>query len=176
MENNGKPTVVVAPYSKPRTDKKRNAKDYPYWPQLFMAARPHFNLVQVVHGSEMPIEGAYDYAVNKTLPEIESMVKSAGFFLSVDNYMQHMAHYLGVRGIALYGPSDPALFGYPENWNLYADRKYFRPNQFQTWQQWDFNAAAFVSVDDVIEAMWVASFDRYGSDQCQESSNITDVK
>ncbi len=159
--------IIVAPYSKLRTDGKPNAKNYPWWTEVLSELATDYDIIQVVFGAEPKIEvnvetllfnAAFvgspgprvEYAVNMPLPDIEHLMRSCDSFMCVDNYMQHMGHWLGKRGVVLYGPSDPDLFGYKENLNLYAGRKYFRPFQFQTWQEWDFTPDAFVKPEQVV--------------------------
>lgn len=146
-----KTSIIVAPYPKLRTDGKVNAKCYPYWIILFDMLS-EYEVIQLVGPGEVPIPSGkhVEHFHTKSLIDVERKLKNSDLFLCVDNYLQHMAHYLGKRGIALYGPSNPKIFGYPENENLYVSEKYFRPFQFQTWQEWDYNPEAFVKPEEVI--------------------------
>lgn len=159
--------IIVAPYSKHRTDGKPNAKNYPWWTEVLTELAKEHAVTQLVYGDEPRIEVDAETLIsqaafvgsplpgishmhNAPLPYVEKFVSSCDMFMCVDNFLQHMGHWLGKRGVVLYGPSDPTLFGYKENLNLYADRKYFRPFQFQTWQEWDFTPDAFVKPEQVV--------------------------
>lgn len=48
------------------------------------------------------------------------LMQSCGF-LSVDTFLPHLAASVGVTGAVLFGPSNVAAFGYPENLNLFSD-------------------------------------------------------
>lgn len=159
--------IAISPYSKPRSDGRPNAKNYPWWTEVLTCLAPEYDLIQIVHGQEPQLEidieslishAAFhgsplpriEHAIGLRLPAIEELVRSCDAFMCVDNYLQHLGQWCGKRGVVLYGPSDPALFGYKENLNLYAGRKYFRPFQFQTWQEWEFTPDAFVKPEQVV--------------------------
>lgn len=137
--------IIVAPYSRSRKDGKRNPKNYPWWQLLLeeLASDRH-ELTVITYGEEEHINVAAKTYTPGRLYSVESLLESHDMFMSVDNYMQHMAHFLGVRGVVMYGPSDPRIFGYKENLNLYEDEKFFRPHQFQTWDECDFSEDAFM--------------------------------
>ena len=152
---NKKPTIAFAPFSKKRTDGKQNAKDYPYWQEVISNLSDECNIMQFVYGNEPVIVNIEDQVLrNMPLHFIEHFVANdADMFLCVDNYMQHLSHYVGKRGVAVYGQSNPHIFGYSENVNLYRDAMHFRKYQFQTWQQCDFKAEAFPRAAYVIGAV-----------------------
>jgi hypothetical protein len=53
----------------------------------------------------------------------------------------------------IFSQSDPVIFGHPDNVNLLKDRKYLRELQFQTWMGVPYNEDAFVSPDEVVNAV-----------------------
>lgn len=142
--------ILISPWSRPRTDGKQNAKNYPYWQELVDLLVEDYDIVQLVHGDERRLQNI-GYECNVSLPGIEHLVKTYDTFICVDNFLQHLAHYISRRGFVLYGVSDPSLFGYDTNINIYAGRKYFRLYQFQTWNEVEFNAEAFVNPNRVFE-------------------------
>jgi len=73
--------------------------------------------------------------------------------MSVDSFFQHYCWSLGKPGVVLWGQSDPVIFGHPENVNLLKDRDYLREKQFWLWEQCGFRAEAFVTPDEVLEAL-----------------------
>ena len=144
--------ILMAPFCKPRHDGKMNAKNYPYWNEVLLEIAPVYDITQIVYGSEQWLKGV-GYADNLSLNHTEHLMRETNMFLCIDTYLQHMGHFLGKPGVVIFGPSDPALFGYKDNINLYVDGKYFRPHQYQTWNEWDFNKDAFVLPDVVINAV-----------------------
>ena len=149
-----KPVIAFAPFSKKRTDGKRNAKDFPYWEDVVSKLSDRCDIIQFAYGSETPLVKPDSVLSNMPLHYIEHFVTNdADMFLCVDNYMQHLGHYVGKKGVVVYAQSDPRLFGYPENVNLYRDPMHFRKNQFLTWNQCDFSAEAFPSVAYVVGAV-----------------------
>ena len=149
--------VIIAPYAKYRIDGERNAKDYPRWAEVLDLLSSDCEMTQVIHGREGELRRSdgseISYVRGLRIPEIERAVLKSDLFLCSDTYMQHMAHYVGRRGVVIFGPSDPGIFGYAENVNMFADRKYFRPFQFQTWRECDFNPDAFVTPRAVANAV-----------------------
>ena len=69
-------------------------------------------------------------------------------------FFQHLGWDEGKQGIVLWGPSDPLIFGHPENINLLKDRKYLVPNQFLIWEQQEYQSERFVKPNEVMEHLW----------------------
>lgn len=141
--------IIIHPYSRSLNNGKRNPKDYPYWEEVIFAIQSDKQqIIQIGEPKETPLVGNI---VTIPLKEIKKLVRECDTWISVDSFFQHLAWREGKRGIVLFGPSDPKIFGHSENINLYADRKYFRPHQFQTWEECDYNENAFVTPEKVIE-------------------------
>lgn len=66
--------------------------------------------------------------------------------------LPHLAWSIGQPGVAIFGPSDPNIFGHVENINLLKDRRYLRERQFWLWSQYEPNPEAFVDPKVVIAA------------------------
>ena len=145
--------ILISLYSKPMRNGAQSPKDYPYAQELVdaLSCAGH-DIVQTVYGGEPSLRGAVVMR-GKSLREIEQLLRECDVFICVDTYLQHMAHYLGIRGIVLFALSDPEYFGYHENVNLFADRKYFREFQFQPWEMAVPCADAFVKPNDVLVAL-----------------------
>lgn len=148
-------TIVVSPYSKRRTDGKPNAKNYPWWNEVLTDMSKDFDIIQLLYGDEPEVvcevtgsPSPIGVARNGAFRKVEQLLKLSDGFMCVDNFLQHLAHYIGVRGVVLFGPSDPGIFGYRENLNLSTGK--YRPFQFQTWQECEFNPDAFASPETVI--------------------------
>lgn len=87
------------------------------------------------------------------LEKISGLMKSCDTWIAVDNFWPHMAWTLGEPGIAIFGMSDPEIFGHPENINLLKDRRFLRIRQFGLWSQEPLNPDSFVAPTVVLEAV-----------------------
>ncbi len=130
-------------------------KNYPYWKELIaLIDEP---IIQVGEaGEEKLVE---DFRMSPSLKELADLIRCCRTWIGVDSFGQHYAWALKKKGIALFGCSNPAVFGHVENINLYADEKYFRggkehpDQQFWWWEQIPYNPEAFVKPEVVIEAL-----------------------
>jgi ADP-heptose:LPS heptosyltransferase len=140
--------IVLSPYSRPLRNGKRNPKNFPYWKEVISKLKLD-NIIQIgVEGEEKIVK---DFRKGLSLKEIEDLIKKCDFWMSVDNFLPHLAHHVGKLGIVIWSMSDPNVFGYPENINILKDRKYVRKNQFDMWDNYPYNLDAFSSVDKIIE-------------------------
>lgn len=145
--------IVLAPYSRPLRNGKENPKNYPHWAELVRRLRyAEHTLIQIGLEGEPDI-GAHKHHKGLPLKDIGNLIVAADTWISIDSWLQHMAHHLGKPGIVLYGQSDPLIFGYPENTNLLKDRKYLRPRQFELWESAEYTEDAFVDAETVILAL-----------------------
>lgn len=142
--------IIIAPWAKKlRTPDKKHPKDYPYWAEVIQQINEP--IIQV--GIEGEVQLVDDFRKNLSMNELTDLVKECRAWISVDSFFQHFCWDLGKPGIVIWGPSDPNIFGHPENINLLKDRKYLRPNQFWWWDQCDFNAESFVEPQIVIDTL-----------------------
>lgn len=147
----GGKTVVIAPYSVQLADGKRNPKNYPTenWEELVKMLRAEdIYTVQVGVAGEQMI-GTDEAMFNLTNESLEDLVSSMDAFVSVDTFFQHLSTYHGKKGVVIFSQSDPKIFGHPSNVNLLKSREYLRANQYETWAQAEYNAEAFVPVNQV---------------------------
>jgi ADP-heptose:LPS heptosyltransferase len=131
---------------------KRHPKNYPYWTELVekLTSEGH-TLIQVgIEGEEQFVP---DFRKNLSVADITTLLLECDTFIGVDSFGQHLGWSLSVKGIVIFGQSDPTIFGHPENINLLKDRKYLRDKQFWLWEQAEFIEDAFVSADEVISAL-----------------------
>ena len=139
--------IIIAPYAKRLLSGKRNPKNYPYWEELIaLIDEP---IVQVGVIGEQPL--VQDFRANLPLTELRKLIKECRTWISVDSFFQHLAWDEGKKGIVLWGPSDPLIFGHPENINLLKDRSHLVANQFLWWQLTDHKNERFVKPQEVIE-------------------------
>ncbi len=145
--------IIISPFSRGLIDGKPHPKNYPIesWKQVIKTLKLNHEIIQVgVTGEEIL---THDFRFDLPIPKLVELLKEVDLFISVDNFMQHMAHHYGRRGIVIFSQSDPRLFGYPENTNLLKDKKYLRQNQFWLWEQAEFIEESFVDPSEVIKAV-----------------------
>lgn len=145
--------ILISPWSKKLRNGKENPKNYPYWLELsLLLKQTGEEVIQVgVTGEPIVVSDLDSFRKDLSLSELEKLVKECRTWISVDSFFQHFCWDLDKPGIVLWGPSDPNIFGHPENINLLKDRKYLVPNQFLTWEQQPYNADAFVEPKEVLK-------------------------
>ena len=107
--------IYIAPYAKPLKNGKENPKNYPYWAEVIETLWPDYHLLQLVFKDEkiLPTVTVFHYS---KLESVENVMRDCVTWISVDNFLPHMVCNLkGVKGVVIWGKSDPLLFGYPEN-------------------------------------------------------------
>lgn len=123
--------IILSPYSRWTGGKEKiNAKNYPFMQELvdLMVVKGH-KIIQVGIKDEVKLQGC-EYCFDLPLRDLEKLLVKTGYFLSVDNFLHHMAHCLKVPGAVLWGPSDSRIFGYHDQLNIGKNREYLRPDQF----------------------------------------------
>jgi ADP-heptose:LPS heptosyltransferase len=148
-----KGSVLIAPFAVRLPDGSVNPKSPPisYWSPIVEKLRTLGYEVIHVSGYDEPNINANKTIVNPSMGELEQLINRCTFFICVDTFLQHMANFLNKKGIVLWSQSDPKIFGYQENINLYKDSKYFRHHQFQMWTQTPYMEEAFPTQQDVID-------------------------
>lgn len=139
--------IIIAPYAKKLLSGKQNPKNYPYWQELINLIQEP--IVQVGVIGEQPL--VKDFRTNLPLSELRKLIQDCRTWISVDSFFQHLAWDEGKKGIVLWGPSDPLIFGHPENINLLKDRSYLTANQFLWWEFTDHKNERFVKPTEVLE-------------------------
>lgn len=144
--------VVISPYSQKLTSGKHNPKNYPYWQEVIDGIKEKHDctIIQIGGKDEEKLKNIDVYEFGAPLKKIEAMIKSCDFFLSVDNFLPHLAHHKKKKGIVVWGYSDPKIFGYSENINILKSRDHLRKWQFQTWNEIDFNDSIFPPSDVIL--------------------------
>ena len=144
--------ILIQCFSKPLKHGKENPKNYPYWETLidgmYIAG---YDVIQI--GSSQEKKMCEHFVKDANFAQLMELLKDCDLFICVDSFLQHMAHYYGKKGIVLFGPSDPSLFGYKENVNLYNEPSRFRENQYDIWENAVFDAQAFVTPDVVLNVL-----------------------
>lgn len=143
--------ILISPYSKKMRDGKENPKNYPYWKELIEKLSIKYDIAQIGVSGEIPLVSSFHF--NLPLKEISALVNISDFWISVDNFLPHLANKLNKKGVVLWSQSDPLIFGYEQNVNILKDRKYLRKNQFNIWEQSVYDIEAYVSPVVIIERL-----------------------
>ena len=139
--------IIISPYSKKLLSGKQNPKNYPYWAELI--SKINEPIVQVGVGGEEQLVS--DFRKNLSLTELRKLIQECRTWISCDSFLQHLGWDEGKPGIVLWGPSDPLIFGHPENINLLADRAHLVPNQFLWWEATEHKNERFVKPKEVLK-------------------------
>jgi ADP-heptose:LPS heptosyltransferase len=142
--------VIIFPFAKPMRDNKPHPKNYPWWPELINLLINNGNeIIQVgLEGEEQLVP---DFRKNLSITELSDLIKTCDTWIGVDSFGQHLCWDLGVRGLVIFGQSDPKIFGHDENINVLKSRKYLRTKQFWIWEQAEFRKDCFESPDKIFE-------------------------
>lgn len=144
--------IVIFPHARGMRNGKPHPKNYPYWDRLIeMIQQDGHEIIQV--GVEGETQLVPNFRKNLPLRVLHDLIKSCDTWIGIDSFGQHFCWDIGVRGIALFGQSDPVIFGHPENINLLKDRSYLRDKQFWLWEQAEANNDAFVSPEIVYQTL-----------------------
>jgi ADP-heptose:LPS heptosyltransferase len=143
--------IIIHCYAKPMRNNKENPKNYPYWKELVkLLTEQGHEVIQVGLPGEYRL---VDDFRTVSFEELKKLINTCDTWIDIDSFFQHLAWVVGKKGIVLFGPSDPNIFGHKENINLYADKKYFRPDQFGIWEHCEFNENAFVKPQTVVSVL-----------------------
>lgn len=139
--------ILIAPYSKPLRTGGNNPKNYPYWKELISLIKEE--IIQI--GTDGEEQLVPEFRKNLPIGDLRYLIGECRTWISVDSFFQHLAWDCGKKGIVLFGPSDPLIFGHPENINLLEDRSYLREKQFWWWEQCEYRKEAFVKPAEVLK-------------------------
>lgn len=147
--------ILLAPFARAlrdNHDNRSNPKDYPWGKELAeLLIKNGHQVIQVGCTGEEQVTP--EIILNPTFQELEAIIKDADTFIAVDSYLQHLCWFLNKKGIALWGQSDPRIFGHRFHINLLKDRKYLRPDPFNVWEARTVIPEAFVSPQEILEAL-----------------------
>lgn len=139
--------ILIAPYAQKLRNGKVNPKNYPYWEELI--AQIDEPIIQVgVEGEQQLVE---DFRKNLPISEVRKLINECRIWISCDSFLQHLGWDEGKKGIVLWGPSDPLIFGHPENINLLVDRSHLVANQFLWWEATEHSNDRFVKPQKILE-------------------------
>jgi ADP-heptose:LPS heptosyltransferase len=96
-----------------------------HWPkakwETLVAENRQYTFLQLGGGREAKISGAVDLRGTTTLREAIAILKHVRSFVGVVSFLAHATNAVGTRGVVLFGPSAPAVWGHPNNVNLTRD-------------------------------------------------------
>jgi ADP-heptose:LPS heptosyltransferase len=142
--------ILIFPFAKPIAQGKFHPKNYPWWPELLEMLKSH-TIIQV--GTDGEHQLVDDFRKNLSITDLSTLIRECDTWIGIDSFGQHLCWELGVKGIVIFGQSDPNIFGHSENINLLKDRKYLREKQFWLWEQTEFNSDAFVTPEEIIKVL-----------------------
>ena len=141
--------IIIAPYAQKLRTGKENPKNYPYWEELVQELQKTMHVVQVgVEGEKQLVK---DFRKNLPISQLRTLLKECKTWIGVDSFFQHLAWDEGKPGIVLWGPSDPLIWGHPENINLLKDRSHLVENQFLWWEATEHRNDRFVKPKQILE-------------------------
>lgn len=145
--------ILYAPFAarSPSLNGNPSPKDYPHAKELAKLLEKDHEVIQV--GGNGDGQLCEDFRKNLSFNDLGKLIFQSQIGISADSYLQHYYWYLGKIAIALFGISDPLIFGHPENLNLLIDRRFLRPNQFDLYYTSDYKTEAFVRPQDVLRAL-----------------------
>jgi ADP-heptose:LPS heptosyltransferase len=89
-----------------------------YWEEL-IRIMPDYTFLQVGLADEPQVKGAIDLRGKTTFRQAMALVKYALSFAGVNSSFSHVTNAFGIRGVVLFGPSNPEVWGQENNINLY---------------------------------------------------------
>lgn len=141
--------ILLFPHSKQLKHGRPNPKSPPiaWWKAL--AAKLPPPVVQIgVPGDPQILD---DFRIGLSLHDVSDVLQICRTWISVDSFIQHFCWDIGKPGIVIWGPSDPLIYGHPENINLLKGREWLIPNQFSTWEEVEYDESRFISPDEVLK-------------------------
>jgi ADP-heptose:LPS heptosyltransferase len=136
--------VLISPYSRKLRDGE-NPKNYPYWTEVIILLKTlNIQVVQIMWTGDSVLPGVDEIVINPSVNTLKETLDSCNTFVTVDSFFQHFAAYHNRSGIVVWSKSDPNIFGYKHNENVYKSIEYFRNDQFGVWSGSDYDQAAFI--------------------------------
>ncbi len=93
------------------------------WPmenwETLIKELPDYTFIQLGSGENEKIGGAIDLRDKTTLREAIALIKYAKGFVGINSAFSHVTNAFDIRGVVLFGPSNPDIWGHSNNINLY---------------------------------------------------------
>ena len=103
-----------------------NNKDWPIpkWVGLVNKIK-EVDFIQIGEATDVEIKGCIDMRGKTTVREAFSIVKHSRLVIAVDSLWNHVSNAVGTKGIILWGPGNPIVWGYSSNINIYKKNGLF---------------------------------------------------
>lgn len=109
--------VIIAPFS----DSPRKAMSAAAWARLAeLLSNEGVLVMQAGRANEMHIQNAYSLAGLTTPRQLIHLLGKCDAVVASDNFVMHAAHLAGRPAVVLWGPTDPAVYGYAGQVHLRA--------------------------------------------------------
>ena len=139
--------IIIAPYAQKLRTGGVNPKNYPHWEELIKLINEP--IVQVgITGEKQLVD---NFCKGLSIDELCQLLVKCRTWIGVDSFFQHLAWREGKQGIVLWGPSDPLIYGHPENINLLKGREHLADNQFLWWEATEHSDDRFVKPQEILE-------------------------
>ncbi len=148
--------IIISPYSRQLINESKNAKNYHYWEELTeLLKEQEYKIIQIGTKDEITISSSDDLQIDLPLKAIAKLISESDLWISVDNFLPHFCNWkqIETQGIVIFSKSDPEIFGYSQNINIFKDKKYFRENQFITWEEQEYDKNAFIDPREILIAI-----------------------
>jgi len=127
-------------------------KTYPFWEELVVELEKIQPVVQLVRAGDKDLVA--DVRRTYSPVDMAELMTQCSCWVSIDTFIPKFSRFFNKRGVVIFGPTDPLVFGFPENINLLKDRSYIRPDPDAPWGDDEVNdPEKFVSVDVVVNAV-----------------------
>ncbi len=91
------------------------------WEEL-VKQLPEFTFIQIgLTKTDSKVKGTVDLRNTTTIQEAIALIKYSKLFLGVDSVFAHAANAVNIKGIVLFGPSNPEIWGHDNNMNIYKN-------------------------------------------------------
>lgn len=115
----GKPTVLIAPASA----SPRKAAPHALWEALVKRLRGEgVTVLQAGQARDRYVRGTYSLLGLTTPRQLISLAARCNLVISADNFIMHAVHLTGTPAVILWGPTDPAVYGYDGQTHLRGPR------------------------------------------------------
>jgi ADP-heptose:LPS heptosyltransferase len=98
------------------------------WPienwQSLVESMPGCTFIQIGLTIEPQLKQAVDLRGKHSFREFMALIKYAKAFTGVDSAFSHVTNAFNIPGVILFGPSEPRIWGHPNNINIYKNLRY----------------------------------------------------
>lgn len=165
--NQIKKNIYISPFSKPLRNEKYNSKNLKpeKWDNIVKIFKDkNFNIFQIGQGSEYKIKNVDTYIFDKNFWDLKNIINNDNILISVDNFFPHFVNYINfinskknlTKMNVIWSKSNPNIYGYKYNNNIFKNEKYFRSlnqgvdNQFSIWEYCEYDENSFLDEETIV--------------------------